>query len=134
MVWLLEKTEPRSSAHIAGTTYQYRSQQSSKPSSSSGVQANMEDVSQQGNFSQTPGRNTEKGRYADKQFYISTNQILREVIIKVPILPTIHSINTVHPGMRTFHHPKPRFEACFSFDSFGLLPARTNMRRETELL
>ncbi len=71
------------------------------------------DMTQQGSFSQTQGRNTEKRQVCSHAASHLNQPILQEVTISIPILPTIQSINTVFLA-KHYLHPSQTGTSAFS--------------------
>src|SRR5215472_4195119 len=55
-----------------------------------------------------------------------------QVIFRLFVPTDEQAAKAVHPRMRPFHDPTPRFEARFSLDGFGLRSSWANMGGKTE--
>src|ERR1041385_4889011 len=58
------------------------------------------------------------------------SQIIRRLLLP----PDQDRTETVHPTMRSFHHPPTGFEASLSLDRLCLFPSGTDVRRVAKLL
>src|SRR5258708_32079670 len=58
----------------------------------------------------------------------------RQVVLRFLVPANQETAKTVHPRMRPFHHPAPRFAARFVPDRFRLFPTRAYMGGEAKLL
>src|SRR5205085_378916 len=56
-----------------------------------------------------------------------------QIVLRLFVPTDEQAAKAVHPRMRPFHYPTPRFEARFSLDGFGLLSSWANMGGKAEL-